>query len=614
MYECLATQILYSDGQSVPLSELKNKIKYPVIVYLNGESFLEAKIMQEDTTIKLNLDTFRVKQGKEDTMFISMNSDMHIAHNIISAFVFFKDTNENPTVEAIKHLLAEEVTVFIKDGKFRAEINSPPIFQDGKKTEKCESLLIQQEIKVHKDYYDTEDINLKSFTYNAKKDIHNLKKATEEIKNKADDEYFLTSKFENQSSITYNYRKNSYKTQDPSYIKHQKNIIVVYATRYIFTNFLGSSSSWFFKRNQGPSNDKWTIFIGLCEATFRFPQSNLRKILKYKLVQALKSFGQESYEASCEWLVAFGDKRDEGISLEDLHSYLNQSLEFFKYYANYLIGEINFEALAEEYRVCFNIYKGEASDPENQFYQPYTYECFYPVISLYHNDEYYLIYSDLVMKYDGFNLMTLRLDAQSDIIPDWPLIYVREVIPDSIKLLKCMVELQEYASCSGNYDKNNLKKTSIEFMEVLENLAYSLTPENLNVNNDYENYATLLNKIKSMKFEDLLAKPKCKCGENCEGELKCCKCGDLCNRCAICIEKTEYCLYCDTKTTIKRCSYMIECLRCKQIFDNTNMIGFYCRCVLCRNCIKAIFSLGKCLCERDFDNNDEFYVNEFLLS
>ncbi|OMJ86155.1 hypothetical protein SteCoe_7076 [Stentor coeruleus] len=53
MYECLATQIFYANNQSVPLSELKNKINYPVIVYLNGDSFLEARILQEDTIIKL---------------------------------------------------------------------------------------------------------------------------------------------------------------------------------------------------------------------------------------------------------------------------------------------------------------------------------------------------------------------------------------------------------------------------------------------------------------------------------------------------------------------------------------------------------------------------------
>lgn len=577
-FDCLANNLFFMNGSKVPLDHISNHIESPVVAYFKSNLFLEAKVIEKGNILTLSFDF--VEDNHHDYVFLK--DEQQIIHTIPRDKVFFNGTNQCLTFDDIKELIGKKVQVFIKDGKLRAEIASLP-------------KQMYQEVSVESDNY------MKFQTCNVKEDIHKGMLQNEESKNKIDDDYSTI-----RSGSIFNFKRNiPINHNSLKKLKVTNEIVPLYSIRHHFNDFCPLNLSWYYKPNQQFKKASWTIFIGLCESTYRFPDSYLRQALKSSLIKNMNSFGQTNYEQYFEWLVSLGETKNES-SLEELHLYLNQYTELYNDYADIIIGEIDFQKLSEEYHVCFNIYKGQFSSLENIFIQPISFEEHYPVISLYFDTIFYLIYSDLVMKYDGFNLKTLQIGYKNNIQLDWPLIYKPEKKSAIFySLLSSIAEIQQYIKSPNRVELLNFKdsnKKLVKNIEACKDILDIKCPRILN----------LIEEIKDSKIEELEIKIKCKCGELCDGTIKCDYCGDLCSKCELCAIRIEYCLYCKSRLNDTNNEYLIMCDRCNKLEKNTDVIGFCCRCIICRRCIVEIYSLGNCYCERDFDNNDDYYINTFL--
>ncbi|OMJ86154.1 hypothetical protein SteCoe_7075 [Stentor coeruleus] len=569
-FECPANEFYFMDNSKVPLNHISDHIESHIVAYFKSNSFLEAKIIERDTILTLSLDSIK----NNHHIFVFLKDNWQIINTIPRDQVFFKNTNQCPTIENIKELHEKEVKVFVKDDKLRAEI---------------------EDLDKSQNY-------MKSQAYNAKKGIHKTMLEIEESKCKIDDEIF-------DDDDDYYYRPTRFGSSKDnlpadSKIKSTRKVTPVFATRLLFKDFYPSGFTWY-KQSQQFNKASWVIFVGICESTFRFPNSYIRESFKNSLIKTMNSLGQANNEQYFEWLVSLGETKNE-YSLEKLHAYLSKYAEFYNFYADSIIGEIDFQKLAEEYHICFNIYKGQFNNPENTIILPITYEEYYPVISLYIDTIFYLTYSDLVMKYDGFNLKTLQVGYKNSVNLDWPLVYKPEKKHiDFYNLLLNIGEIQQFIKSPNNITPSKFNISNEKLVKSIE-----VCKESFDIN--CQRSLKFIEVIKDTKIEKLGKIFLCKCGEICDGILVCNSCGSLCNKCELCAIRTEYCLYCNNRLKEIKKEYLIMCDKCGKLEKNSDAMGFCCRCVFCRKCIEEVYSLGKCYCKRDFDNNDEYCVNEFL--
>jgi hypothetical protein len=238
------------------------------------------------------------------------------------------------------------------------------------------------------------------------------------------------------------------------------------------------------------------------------------------------------------------------------------------------------------------IYTTNESLNDWKTYTPFDISQQYPIIYLKLGQKLGIIYQKQMMEYDGYDCQTLEyiIPQNCDLNffkPEYPNIYN---IFNAVKQAQGKLSKNDREYCEFNYEL-------IRLINILK----------INANqNEMEHIKQIYKELINFNYEEHQGIVKCSYCDELAAENNC---GNhyLCNRCSFISSRIRYCLYCNSDF-----NYQIKltnkiCQQCKNSFEDIQLFGFKCTCILCLHCLKEIINSNRRHCSLNHEI-DEYYL------
>ena len=248
----------------------------------------------------------------------------------------------------------------------------------------------------------------------------------------------------------------------------------VHAKRVYFGQFGNAQLTWYIKEeNLFLNNPSATILVGLFDICYRFPEYSCRQKLKDQVYSAMINLNAPAYQPVVDQIFQICYNENSIESLEKLNSLIDTNSQFIEAIANRIFElPIDYSSQSNNFNVCFLLQSVTDGVLDVSLFDPFVnYEQEIPVIPLYNDgNNTYLIYSESMMKYDGYDLVTGDLTLMHEVSYSWPITFGKKLTPyiDIAKSLEVLVNMQNSFPQDGcNYQIRDL---AIKLSKIIDQI------------------------------------------------------------------------------------------------------------------------------------------------
>ena len=390
--DLLFQQLKYMNNQEVFISDIQKMQGKYVQVWFNGDSIIEAKVIPEGYEIALKVDTPRVKG---DAYYSYFKDQRPVIHKIHSSLVFYQQTNQNVEHEIIQQFLGKEAKIVCHNGQLRVELNENPPLQ------------AERENKTNYLRTDYTRVNYESSSKTFSVPRINFGEDNISHKNKS-------LNIDEEERNNYNLLMQRNQVIPSQFISSAQRIpsglTPVHAKRVYFGQFGNAQLIWYIKdQTLFLNNPRATILVGLFDICYRFPEYSCRQKLKDQVYSAMINLNAQEYQPVVDQIFQICYNQNSIESLETLNFLIDTNSQFIEAIANSIFGlPIDYSSQSNNFNVCFFLQSAKDGCVDERLFDPSVdYEQEIPVIPLYNDgNNISLIYSESMMKYDGFDLVT----------------------------------------------------------------------------------------------------------------------------------------------------------------------------------------------------------------
>ena len=426
--DLLFQQLKYMNNQEVFISDIQKMQGKYVQVWFIGDSIIEAKVIPEGYEIALKVDTPRVKG---DAYYSYFKDQRPVIHKIHSSLVFYQQTNQNVEHEIIQQFLGKEAKIVCHNGQLRVELNENPPLQAAR----------ENKTNYFRTDYAGENYESSSKTFSAPRINYGEDHISHKNKSlNIDEEERKNYELLMQRNQVIPSQLISSAQRIPS------GLTPVHAKRTYFGQFGNAQLTWYIKeqdQNLFLNNPRATILAGLFDICYRFPEYSCRQKLKDQVFTAMINLNAPAYQPVVDQIFQICYNENSIESLEKLNSLIDTNSQFIEAIANRIFElPIDYSTQSNNFNVCFFLQSVTDGVLDESQFDPFVdYEQDIPVIPLYNDgNNIYLIYSESMMKYDGYDLVTGDLTSMHEVTYSWPITF-RKIPSPIIDLAKSVEEL-----------------------------------------------------------------------------------------------------------------------------------------------------------------------------
>lgn len=397
-YEVQKHQIKYLDGRILHFADIGNMVNAPVQIFINGDAFLEAKVLTHNWRLKLNFDNFK----KVNNYYTWFKDHRLIPHFIETSLVFYQNSSVLVEKNQIENMIGKECEIV------------------------CEAEIVKVEVGIIPPPHTSKaDANLLIPLARQSKSEEGY---VEEFKHVMPQKSKLSA---SQSQVL------------------QKNVTPVSAKRIILGNMGKDNFLWYTKDNNVYSNSmSGTLLVGLLEVCYRFPNYQGKAELYQRICACFSNVDHsQEYQIIINSIFQISRAQNNPNNLETFYQIIDLNHEFLSSIASILFPKPrSFALLSNELKVCFYVLSVENQVFSEEIYAPMSLESNIPVVSLYEINGIFLIYSEKMMEFDGYCMSTLDLLHPKNIQLCWPLTYTE--IQEPPNYLSLINNISDLTMCS----------------------------------------------------------------------------------------------------------------------------------------------------------------------
>ena len=518
-YNLSYSQLGHIENQPLVQDHIPSFINYPVLIYFNSESPIEARILHSNWKRAYKLDTFSKNfKNEEESEFFVLKDTRLIPHKLSKDSVYDQGLNKTFRADIVKYNIGAEVEVFVNNQQVWGAVKTRSNFAHKKQN--------------------SSSLNLDS---------------------------------ENHLPTEINYP--SHRTELVVMLNHSK---IHKKPSQVFGKRIALSKSpvAFYYKENNYFKDIGIVLLGLLEVCHRFPSyETLRNKLYIQLRDSILNLENPKFRNDLDQLFSIFRKPNQLSNLEDFYKIVSEQSGLFEYYASFFIGnQYSFDFISDFFEVC--IYFCDSSG-NWVTYLPIFNHSNIPVIYLRQQSKLELLYKEETMMFDGYDLNTLEYTVPNDFDVKI-LLHSSQKTPNFSSVFSSILNLTNTLS-------NKIVKEESEVNKSIKSIAYSLNqlseliPQDqmLDCKNAYE-------KLLRFNIDKNIIQ-SCKCGKEinerytCADHSLCQDCAFLSNRlgkCVVCqqafnqtvVYKDITCSHCGQSYQEKYFSafscYCILCTRC----------------------------------------------------
>ena len=467
----------------------------------NHDAFIDAKLLGQDYKIRLNLKPYKKdSNGDDEVLMLRMQDDKKVEYFIDRKALFYKNTENEVTEEDFLNSFEKEVSIFIKDNKLRAELNIVQLkdwknsekknFEDAKVENK--NFYNEKVLKNEKNFEgkrlfqsniigNYQDFNPNFMHMNSSNLVFSIvnpalddKKTSffSNITTDASEVLISNARSENESSeVLFVKNPNS---ENELFLSENYKIQPFNCKRIKWENFYFENSSYFTLENQKLfENPKITLLLGLFESIFRINNTHSARILKEKLVYYTKKFYSDDFNGLIDFIFERGKNiQNDPSERENLYYLIYNNYEFFDIIsARIFQNSINYASISSEFCVFINLICVQNSEFYHFHYTPKAEVFEFPVLSIFYSDKIFLVYSESLMKFDGFNTETLNFSLEPKEYL-WPVLYFNENFVN--KIFRILEKISSFRKNFKGGLTDDLKKINEKASKLAETMQKSI--------------------------------------------------------------------------------------------------------------------------------------------